>query len=89
LFRGPHKLTKTSVNNRKNHMQQAAIKVVSLATISDLLEQSETLQMVDTGASLVTTLSHPQLGFLTVITNAMDENGVALVDRQNEHLIAM
>lgn len=69
-------------------MQQNAIKVVSLDTISDLLDQAETLHVVDTGASLVTNVSHPQLGFLTIITNTMDENGVVLVDSQSEHLIA-
>lgn len=76
-----------SQNEGLQEMQQVAIKTVGLEVIVNLLEESTTLEKVDTGSTLVTSLQHPQFGSLTVIQNCADDVGVLLASQEVSHLI--
>lgn len=61
-------------------MQQTVIKQISLDTVSAIIEQSTEQQTVDTGSSFISNLLHPVFGIVTLVTNTMDDMGVAIVD---------
>lgn len=63
-------------------MQQAVIKSISLATVAAIIEQSTEQQHLDTGSSYVSIHIHPTFGRVTLMTNSMDEAGIAIVSSQ-------
>jgi hypothetical protein len=68
-------------------MQQVAIKTISSAATVDILAIATIEQEVDTGAMMVTTLTHEEYGYMTIITNALEESAVVMVAPQLAHLI--
>ena len=68
-------------------MQQVAIKTISSAATLDILAVATIEQELDTGATMVTTLKHEQYGYMTVITNALQEEAIVMVSPQVAHLI--
>lgn len=61
-------------------MQQVAIKTIGIEKLADLLAESQPLETVDTGSTVVNQVLHPRLGALTLISSCMDGNGVVLAD---------
>lgn len=59
-------------------MQQVAIKTIGIEKLADLLAESQPLETVDTGSTVVNQVLHPKLGTLTVISSCMDREGVIL-----------